>query len=53
MLNKIWPAFLIISFIYAIFSGKLPEVNNSIFESTSNAIELCLTLTGSIMLQLD
>lgn len=50
MLNKIWPVFLIISFIYAIFSGKLPEVNNAIFESTSNAIELCLTLVGTMCL---
>lgn len=50
MLNKIWPVFLIISFIYAIFSGKLPEVNNSIFESTSSAIELCLTLVGTMCL---
>ena len=50
MLNKIWPAFLIISFVYAIFTGKLPEVNNSIFESTSSAIELCLTLVGTMCL---
>lgn len=50
MLNKIWPAFLIISFIYAIFSGRLPDVNNSIFTSTSNAIELCLTLIGTMSL---
>lgn len=50
MLNKIWPIFLIISFIFAIFSGKLPEVNNSIFESTSNAIGLCLTLIGTMSL---
>ena len=50
MLNKIWPAFLIISFIFAIFSGRLPEVNNSIFETTSNAIELCLTLIGTMSL---
>lgn len=50
MLNKIWPFFLIISFIFAIFSGKLPEVNNSIFESTSSAIELCLTLIGTMSL---
>lgn len=50
MLNKIWPAFLIISFVYACFSGKLPEVNNSIFESTSSAIELCLTLIGTMCL---
>lgn len=50
MLNKIWPTFLIISFIYAIFSGRLPDVNNSIFESTSSAIELCLTLIGTMSL---
>ena len=50
MLNKIWPVFLIISFVYAIFSGRLPEVNNSIFESTSSAIELCLTLVGTMSL---
>ena len=50
MLNKIWPIFLIISFIFAIFSGRLPEVNNSIFESTSGAIELVLTLIGTMCL---
>lgn len=50
MLNKIWPIFLIISFAFAIFSGKLPEVNNSIFESTSSAVELCLTLIGTMSL---
>ena len=50
MLNKIWPVFLIISFIYAIVSGKLPETNNSIFESTSNAIELSLNLVGTMCL---
>lgn len=50
MLNKIWPVFLIISFIYAIFTGRVLEVNNSIFESTSSAIELCLTLIGTMCL---
>lgn len=50
MLNKIWPFFLIISFIFAFFSGQLTDVNNSIFTSTSNAIELCLTLIGTMCL---
>ncbi len=50
MLNKIWPLFLIISFIYAIFSGRLPETNNSIFESTASAVNLCLTLLGTMCL---
>lgn len=50
MLNKIWPIFLIISFIYAIITGTLPQTNNSIFESTTNAINLCLTLLGTMCL---
>ena len=50
MLNKIWPVFLIISFIYAIFSGRLPETNNSIFEYTASAVNLCLTLVGTMCL---
>lgn len=50
MLNKIWPVFLIISFIYAIFSGRLPETNNSIFEYTTSAVNLCLTLVGTMCL---
>lgn len=50
MLNKIWPFFLIISFVYSIVSGTLLDVNNSIFESTSNAIELVLNLIGTMCL---
>ena len=29
MLNKIWPIFIIVSIIYAIFSGNLEQLNNS------------------------
>ena len=50
MLNKIWPLFLIISFIYSFFSGSLQETNNSIFESTASAVNLCLTLVGTMCL---
>lgn len=50
MLNIIWPIFLIISFIYAIFSGRVAEVNNSIFESTKQAVDLCISLLGTICL---
>ena len=50
MLNKIWPIFLIISFIYSLFSGKLPEVNNSIFEATQSSVNLCLNLLGTMCL---
>ena len=50
MLNFIWPIFIIISFIYAIINFRVPEVNNSIFESTKLAVELCISLLGTICL---
>lgn len=50
MLNVIWPIFIIISFIYAILNGRVAEVNNSIFESTKLAVELSISLLGTICL---
>lgn len=50
MLNIIWPLFIIISFIYAILNGRVGAVNNSIFESTKSAIELSISLLGTICL---
>lgn len=50
MLNIIWPIFLIISFIFAIFNGRLEEVNTSVFEGTKSAVELCITLLGTMCL---
>lgn len=50
MLNKIWSIFIVISFIYAIFSGKVEQLNNSIFESTASAVELSITFLGTICL---
>ena len=50
MLNIVWPMFIIISFIFAIFSGKLSELNSSIFTSTEEAVKLCISLLGTICL---
>lgn len=50
MLNILWPIFIIVSFIYAIFNGRVAEVNNSIFESTKLAVELSISLLGTICL---
>lgn len=50
MLNIIWPIFIIVSFIYAILNGRVAEVNNSIFESTKLAVELSISLLGTICL---
>ena len=50
MLNILWPIFIIVSFIYAILTGNVQNVNNSIFESTSEAVKLSITLLGTMCL---
>lgn len=50
MLNIVWPGFIIVSIIFAILSGNIKELNNSIFESTSMAVNLCITLVGTMCL---
>lgn len=46
MLNILWPIFIIISIIYAIFSGNIEALNKSVFSSTESAVKLTLTLLG-------
>ena len=48
MLNILWPVFIILSFLYALIFGKINEVNNGIFESLSNAVELSITFLGTM-----
>ena len=50
MLNILWPIFIIISFAYAIFSGNVDKLNESIFSSTSESVNLCISLLGTICL---
>ena len=50
MLNKICPAFLIISFIYAILNENIEEFNNSIFTSCAQTVDLILKLFGTMCL---
>lgn len=49
MLNTLWPIFIIVSFIYAIFTGKVSEINESIFSSTSDAVQMCINLLRNYM----
>lgn len=49
MLNTLWPFFIIISYIYAIFTGKVSEINESIFSSTSDAVQMCINLLRNYM----
>lgn len=50
MLNILWPVFIILSFVYALITGKINEVNSGIFASISDAVELSLTFLGTICL---
>ena len=50
MLNKIWPYFLIISIIYAIFRGNVESLNSSIFSATEDAVSLAFSLLGTMCL---
>ena len=50
LLNIVWPIFIIISFCYAIISGNIEKLNSAIFESTAQAIELTISLLGTICL---
>lgn len=48
MLNKIWPIFIIISIIYAFISGNVESLNNSIFDSLKDAVNISITFLGTI-----
>jgi len=48
MLNKIWPFFIVVSVIFAFFSGNIDKLNNSIFEGMESAVELSISLLGTI-----
>lgn len=50
MLNIIWPIFIVISVIYAFFSGNIENVSNGIFTSLEDVINLSMTLLGTICL---
>lgn len=50
MLNIIWPTFILISFIYGILSGNVDEINKSIFDSATSAVQLSITFFGTLCL---
>ena len=50
MLNIIWPIFIIISYLYAIFVGNVSNINNSIFESCKSAVDLSITILCTMCL---
>lgn len=50
MLNKIWPCFIMVSFVFAIITGRIEDFNNSIFESATQTVDLTIKLFGTMCL---
>lgn len=50
MLNKIWSYFIIISFVYSMYNGKISNFNDAIFSSAEQTIKLCTTFLGTLCL---
>ena len=50
MLNIIWPIFIIVSYIYAIYVGNVNQINQSIFDSCKSAVDLSITFLGTMCL---
>ncbi len=50
MLNVIWPLFIIISYVYATINGNVEKINNAVFEYTEMAVNLTITLLGTMCL---
>ena len=46
MLNILWPIFIVISIVYAIFSGNVENINKGIFDSIDSVVNFSLTLRG-------
>lgn len=50
MLNILWPIFIILSIVYAIYTGRVNEINNGIFDALESAVGLSITFLGTISL---
>lgn len=50
MLNKIWPFFILISVFFSILTGNVNELNSSIFDSASSAVNMIITFCGTMCL---
>ena len=50
MINYIWPAMIVLSFIYSIYTGNIENINNAIFNSLEDVVSLSMTLVGTMCL---
>ncbi len=50
MLNVFWPFCIVISIIIAIITGRVENINDSVFESSKIAVDITITLIGTMCL---
>lgn len=50
MMNYIWVGLMVFAFIAAVFQGNMQQLSNSVIQGGVDAVQLCITLMGSICL---
>ena len=50
MLNYLWAAMLILGIVYGALQGRLPELTEAALTSAGEAVNLCVTMAGSMAL---
>ena len=50
MLNYLWAGMILTGIIYAVVTGRIPEVTNAAIDSSREAFTLCITMMGVISL---
>ena len=46
MLNIIWAMMIILAVVYAVFSGNMQSVGTAFLDSSTEAVSICITMTG-------
>ena len=52
MLNAIWLGLVLVSVVYAAFTGTMPAVTRAAFESAESAVSLVIKLAGFMIFML-
>ena len=50
MLNYLWAGMILTGIIYAVVTGRIPEVTNAAIDSSREAVTLCIAMMGVISL---
>lgn len=48
MLNYLWGIMILIGILIAAFTGNMPEITNSVINSSKEAVTICITMLGII-----